>query len=184
MKSLETNRLILRAWQESDFKAVHTYASNIENITFMQWGPNSEDESHNFLKRMIEKYNADPFLEFAYAVILKETGNLIGGCGISKIAHHNEAMLGWILHRDYWKQGHGTELAHELIRFGFEELKIHRIRATCDSENYGSFRVMERNNMRREGHFIKNRNIRGQWRDEFLYAILDEEWDVQKEITY
>ena len=74
------------------------------------------------------------------------------------------------------KQGLGTELAHELIRFGFEELKLHRIYAHCDSENYGSYRVMERNGMRKEGRFIKNCKIKGEWRDEFLYAILEEEW--------
>jgi RimJ/RimL family protein N-acetyltransferase len=50
----------------------------------------------------------------------------------------------------YWKQGCGTEFGGELIRYGFEYLGLHRIFATCAAINYGSYRVMERNRMRRE----------------------------------
>ena len=89
-------------------------------------------------------------------------------------------MLFRSLHRDYWKHGFGTELAHELLRFGFEELKCHRIYASCVADNYGSYRVMERNNMRREAHFVKNRKHRGEWLDEYIYAILDDEWNYMR----
>ena len=178
MKKLETKRLILREWQESDFEAVHSYASVIENVRFMPFGPNSEDETKMFLKRSIERYSDNPMIDFVFAITLKETGDVIGGCGIMKV-DENQANMGWILHRDFWKQGFGTELAGELIRFGFDELKLHRIYATCDSENYGSYRVMERNNMRREAHFIKKNLRRGEWRDELVYAILDGEWPVE-----
>ncbi len=175
MKTLETERLILRDWQKGDFEAAHAYASEPDNVTYMGWGPNAEDDTRNFIKQSIKK-NRSNNVDYEFAVVLKESGKLIGGCGISKSRSRNEAMLGWILHNDYWKQGLGTELAHELLRFGFEELKLHRIYAHCDSENYGSYRVMERNGMRKEGHFIKNCEFRGNWHDEFLYAILEEEW--------
>jgi len=96
-------------------------------------------------------------------------------------------MLGWILHRDFWKQGYGTELCAELIRFGFEELGLHRIYATCYAENYGSYRVMERNNMRREALFKAYRKGRPaddkQWYDELVYAILKEEWSSKNAAT-
>ena len=90
------------------------------------------------------------------------------------------AELGWILHRDHWKKGYGTELAGALIRFGFAELKLHRIIASCIADNYGSYRVMENSHMRREAHFIKNRFQRGEWQDEFIYALLQEEWEMMK----
>lgn len=182
MKTLETPRLKLRPFTENDFEAVHAYASKLENLKYMPFGPNSEEDTRNFLGRTIAHYAAQPLLNYGYAVTLKTTGKLIGGCEITQDAEGLQGSLGWLLHRDYWKQGYGTELARELIRFGFEELKLHRISATCDSENYGSYRVMENNGMRREGYFIKKRSSRGEWRDEFLYAILDEDWEVQKEI--
>ncbi|MHB1483058.1 MAG: GNAT family N-acetyltransferase [Saccharofermentanales bacterium] len=180
MKNLETKRLILRPWRESDFEAAHTYASELENVRFMPFGPNTESETKDFITRSINNNAADPQTNYVYAITLKESGAVIGGCEISKYGE-SEAALGWILHRDYWKQGLGTELADALIKFGFEELNLHRIYATCDAENYGSYRVMERNNMRREGHFIKKNFRRGEWRDEFVYAILKEEWEVHKQ---
>jgi RimJ/RimL family protein N-acetyltransferase len=88
--------------------------------------------------------------------------------------------LGWILHKDYWKQGYGTEFAAVLIKFGFEKLNLHRIYVTCHADNYGSYRVMERNGMRREAHLIKARKgfagFRDEWQDELVYAILAEEY--------
>ncbi len=180
--TLETGRLILRAWREDDLDAVQAYAGILDNVFFMPWGPNSKEDSLLFLRRSIGQYRTEPMCGYAYGVVLKKTGRLIGGCEISVRPGEKEAALGWILHRDHWKQGYGTELAHELLRFGFDDLLLHRIFATCDSLNTGSYRVMERNHMRREGYFIGNRLIRGQWRDEFLYAMLDEDWEVRKEI--
>lgn len=175
MKQLVTERLVLREWQASDLEAAHAYASVLENVYYMPFGPNTKEQTRDFLERSIARYSEDPMNDYVYAVILKDANKVIGGCGLN-LKNDGEAALGWILHRDYWKKGLGTELAKELIRFGFEELKCHRIYASCIADNYGSYRVMERNNMRREAHFVKNRINRGEWRDEYIYAILAEEW--------
>ena len=91
-----------------------------------------------------------------------------------------QGNLGWILHKDYWKQGYMSEAGQALLSFGFEKLKLHRIFATCNAENYGSYRVMENCDMRREAHFLKNRHgrkgIDNEWLDEYNYAILESEW--------
>jgi RimJ/RimL family protein N-acetyltransferase len=179
MESLTTERLILRKWQESDFAAVHDYAKVMENVRFMPFGPNTEEETKAFLTRSIARYADDPMIDYTYAVTLRETGQVIGGCSLT-ILRNQEASLGWILHRDHWKKGYGTELAGALIRFGFAELKLHRIIASCIADNYGSYRVMENSHMRREAHFIKNRFQRGEWQDEFIYALLQEEWEMMK----
>lgn len=176
MKTLETEKLLLRGWRTGDFEAVHAYASNPANVIYMGWGPNTEKDTRKFIKLSI-KWNKKNTEEYSYAVILKDSGKLIGGGSISINQSRNEASLGWILHKDYWKQGLGTQMARELIRFGFEELNLRRIYATCDGENYGSYRIMERNGMRKEAHFIKKRKCGESWHDEFLYAILKEEWE-------
>ena len=152
---LTTDRLILREFNENDFAAVHAYASDIENIKYMIWGPNSEDDTVEFLVECIENANKNPRKQYDFAVTLKDTGNVIGGCGIYLNDTLDEAMLGWVLHKNYWKKGYMTEAGKELVRFAFEELKLHRLYATCDAENYGSYRVMENIGMRREGHAIK-----------------------------
>jgi RimJ/RimL family protein N-acetyltransferase len=69
-----------------------------------------------------------------------------------------------------------TEAIRALIGFGFGELKLHRIRAECDPRNVGSWRVLEKVGMRREGHLRENFLLDGTWCDSYLYAILDHEW--------
>ncbi len=175
MIKLETGRLLLRPVQEEDFAALHACVDNVENLKYNLFGPNTEEETREFIRFVIEKFNEDPCVEYNFTVILKETGSVIGNCEISRI-QNQEAMLGWMIHKNHWKKGYGTELAGALLWYCFERLKLHRVWATCDSENYGSYKVMEKNGMRREGEFIKKRNSRMGWRNELLYAILDEEW--------
>ncbi len=179
---LETERLILRPFIESDFEAVHSYGSNYENIKYMIFGPNTEQDTRDFIARAIDYLRAEPVKKYDFAVVLKECAKVIGACGVYCNDRFDEGMLGWVLHMDYWKHGYGTELAGELIRFGFENLHLHRIYATCFSENYGSYRVMERNGMRREGCFKQCRKGRpcdpNEWYDELQYAILVDEWQL------
>jgi len=182
MLPLETERLILRKFNEDDFAAVHSYASSVENIIYMPWGPNSEEQTRAYISLAISEAERDPICDYHYAVVLKNTNGLIGGCGIS--TKGNEASLGWLLHRNYWRQGYGTEMGKALLRFGFEELDLHRICAMCDVENYGSYRVMERIGMRREGLFVEGRPANKlsdrEYGDELSYAILRDEWEAGK----
>jgi len=184
MKQLETERLILRKFDEDDFSAVHSYASCAENLTYMQFPPNGEEGTRSFINMAIAETQRELRKKYIYAVVLKADGNLIGGCEISV----DEGNLGWILHRDYWRQGYGVEIGKELLRFGFEELNIRRIIATCDVENTGSFRIMEKIGMRREGLFLDARttnNLLGrEYADELVYAILKNEWQAHREIEY
>ena len=178
-EGLKTERLVLREFSHADFEAVHAYSSSIENIKYMLWGPNSDEDTIEFLDDCISYIDMEPRKQYDFAITLKENGKVIGGCGIYLNDTLEEASLGWIRHKDYWKKGYGTEVGKELVRFAFEELKLHRLYATCDAENYGSYRVMENIGMRKEGHFIKSRRVTGfndEWRDELLYGILSEEW--------
>ncbi len=184
MTQLETARLILRKWQQSDLQAVHAYASDLENVRYMQFGPNAIEETQSFLDRSIAKWDADPIADYVFAVTLKQSGAVIGGCEVCKSGNADEANIGYILHRDHWKQCYGSELARELVRFGFEDLHLHRIYAFCDSENIGSYSIMENCGMRREALHLHAYHNRGEWRDRLIYAILAEEWDIQKEIAH
>lgn len=182
---LTTDRLLLRPFEKTDFFAVHSYAASPANLQFMGWGPNSELETRGFLASTIRKGEEEPQKDFDFAVILPEENLLIGGCGLYLDRELHQASMGWILHRDYWGRGYGTEMAAELLRFGFSDLKLHRIPASCNSENHASYRVMEKNGMRREAHFVKARLGRvGQeikWHDEYQYAILAQEWQEMQD---
>ena len=177
MKTLETPRLILRKFAEDDFADVHSYASCVENVIYMPFGPNTEEDTRNYINLAIKQAEEAPITSYQYAVVYKETGRLIGGGGINAMGH---AEVGWLLHRDYWNLGLGSEFGAELLRFGFEELGIHRIIARCDAANIASYRVMEKLGMRREGLFIEARPAHKlsdkQYGDTLVYAILRREW--------
>ncbi|MCL2864741.1 MAG: GNAT family N-acetyltransferase [Lachnospiraceae bacterium] len=168
--TLETERLILRPLTTDDFKAAHSWGSNPENTRYMAWGPNSEEQTKEFLAQA--KQGCD------FAVVLKGSNAVIGSCGIYPAEVGYMGDVGWILHKDYWKHGYGTELGRELIRYGFEDLKLGRIQAPCAAVNYGSYRVMERIGMRREALHRKAfwERVDKEWIDEVWYAILAEDY--------
>ena len=179
---LETKRLLLRQFTPDDFEAVHSYAGCYENIRYMIWGPNAEADTRNFINFAIEEAKELPCRNFQYAATRKEDGRLIGACNIA-LTIEEEAEVGWVLHRDAWKQGYGPEMGRALLNFGFERLGLRRILAHCAVENYGSYRVMEKIGMRREGCFVQARPanaLSGQeWCDEYCYAVLRQEWGEQ-----
>ena len=186
MKTLETNRLILRKFNQNDFTDVHSYVSVPENVVYMVWSPNTKEQTHAFINMAISKAEENSCSNYQYAAILKVSGKLIGACNLALT--DDEAEIGWILHRDFWKQGFGTEMGEKLLEFGFDTLHLHRILAHCDVENQASFRVMEKIGMRREGLFIEarpaNKNSTAKYSDELSYALTKDEWDTHKEIEY
>jgi RimJ/RimL family protein N-acetyltransferase len=167
---LETGRLWLRPLEWTDFAAVHSWAGTPANVRYMAWGPNTEAQTRQFLE------TAKPGKDFAVA--LKETGAVIGSCGIYADEAGDTAALGWILHMAAWKHGYGTEFGGALLRYGFEDLGLRRITAYCAAANYGSYRIMERNGMRREGAGKQAfwARVDQEWIDLVHYAMLAQEY--------
>jgi RimJ/RimL family protein N-acetyltransferase len=160
---------------------VHRYASDPETVRYAGWGPNSKEDTENFMKRVIASQKEEPRMNFELAVTLKEENTLIGGGRISASdARHREGFIGYVLNRGFWGQGYATELAQALLAYGFDKLGLHRIYATCDIDNMGSAHVLEKIGMRREG-VLREYRLQGEnWRDQFLYAVLDHEWSYTK----
>lgn len=147
----------------------------------MLWGPYSEKETRDFISAAITDANEKPCTNYIFAADLKNTGALIGSCNLTLAGEEGE--MGWIVHRDYWRRGFGTEMGKALLRFGFESLGLHRILAHCMTENHGSYRIMEKIGMRREGLFLESRPAHKgsaeKYADEFSYAVLEKEWRAQ-----
>ena len=184
---LETKRLVLRNIKETDWAAIHAYAGQLENTVYMFFGPNSEEETKAFVRRCLDHAAKSRIVVYNFAIIIKETEQLIGSCDLH-FFDKETAEIGWILHRDYWKQGYGTEIGKKLLEFGFDRLCVRRITAHCDAENTGSSKLMEKIGMRREAlyHDVRppHKKSNRAYSDEFAYAILKEEWEIQKEIAY
>ncbi len=178
---LTTRRLILRPFHEEDWQAVHEYASDAEVCRYMAWGPNTEEESKEFIRKASAEERQEPRVGYPFAAVLQAEAKLIGGCRIHiGSMGDREAWIGYCINRKYWGKGLGTEAAGALIRFGFEALNLHRIFATCDRENLASARVLEKSGMTREKLLRRHKREKGKWRDSFLYAILEEEFLRQR----
>jgi len=179
MATLTTRRLLLREFELSDWQAVQSYAGDPTVVRYLEWGPNTPEETRDFIRRAIAGQNEQPRRDCELAIVLNTTGQIIGGCriGVSSLAR-GTADIGYCLHRDYWGQGYATEVAQALLSFGFERLGLHRISATCHVDNGTSARVLEKVGMHREGCLREEMWIGGHWHDSFLYAILDHEYDL------
>ncbi|MFO8009112.1 MAG: GNAT family N-acetyltransferase [Candidatus Brocadiia bacterium] len=174
---LTTKRLILRDVTEDDWRAVHEYAADPEVTRYLPFGPNTEEQTRQFIQRTIQAQQDDPRRKFELGIVLPRTGELIGGCRVSlEDAGNRSGSIGYILHRDHWGRGIMTEAASELLRFGFSELDMHRIWATCDELNVASARVLEKIGMKREGLMREDTWMEERWRSTYLYAVLEQEW--------
>lgn len=180
---IETPRLLLRDFVSRDLEAVHAYSSTPQATQYLIWGPNTLLQSKQTIRAFLDDQKERPRVNFDLAIIHKGTARrgdgprLIGGVGLKLADWDNRtADIGYVLHPDYWGQGYALEAAQGLAHAGFRELGLQRIVATCDQRNKASARVMEKLGMRREGVFRQSKYIHGGWRDEFLYAILAEEF--------
>ncbi|MBW4840581.1 MAG: GNAT family N-acetyltransferase [Paenibacillaceae bacterium] len=171
-----TERLHLRDYTWEDEKEVHAYASDSLVVEHMLWGPNTEEETQDYLRQVIQKQEQVPRTAYDLAVVIRETGQLIGGCGLF-LEGYRQAELGYCFNRIYWGRGYATEAAKALVRMGFQDLGLHRIYATCRPDNRGSAKVMLKLGMRYEGHFREHRWHNAKWRDSYQYSILSREFE-------
>lgn len=165
-----TPRLVLREYGQSDFDAVHEFASDPEAVTFVEWGPNTLRDTQAFLDDCMAEQTESPRTKYTLAVTGPE-GVPFGSVGISRSAAH-DADMGFVIRRDRWGHGFATEAAQAVLGFGFSTLGLHRVHATCRPENTGSYRVLEKVGMNREGYLHDHVLIRGEWRDSLLYTAI------------
>jgi ribosomal-protein-alanine N-acetyltransferase len=178
---LTTERLLLREFSASDWQAVLAYQRDPLYLRYYEWTERTPEDVRTFVGWFLDYQRQDPRFKFQLAIVLKDTDELIGNCGIrmdSPDAH--EAEIGYELASWHWGQGYATEAARAIVKFGFSELGVHRISAWCIAENAGSARVLEKVGMRQEGRLREKEYFKGRWWDTLLYAILDREWQAQK----
>jgi len=176
MTTLEARRLTIREFRTSDWRAVHSYASDPETVAYVDWGPNTESDTRTFIRHAIAYQSSKPRTRYELAITIRESGDLIGGCGI-EITHpeRREGVIGYCFNKAHWGKGYGTEAAQALIAFEFSRLNMHRIFALCDPSNIASNRILEKAGMTLEGHLRENFPVRGKWRDTIIYGILAHE---------
>lgn len=153
---LETDRLYLRPLDETDIDAIFAMRRDAEIMRFIRPPQTRRAESLNWIRLISEKWQTEK-IGFC-GVIEKETGNLIGWCGLWRLKETGEVEVGYAIVKDFWGRGFATEAAKKMLEYGFNTLGLERIVAVAHPENQPSQNVMKRLGMRfvRIGKFYDN----------------------------
>jgi len=147
---LETSRLILRRFVETDAREMFDVLGNSEVMRFSLNGPYSFQKTEQFIARCIEGYEKHG--AGLFAVCHKGDAKVIGYCGfyLLTIDGAEEVEIGYRLHPAYWGRGLATEASLAVRDFGFEKLGFERLISCIEEENTASIRVAEKSGMKHE----------------------------------
>ena len=148
-QTLQTDRLILRRFVESDAEAMfQNWASSADNLTYVTWDthPNLE-VTRNSIRNWVASY-ANPNYD-KWAICLKENPEqVIGDISIVEMDKNDSSCeIGYILGKNYWGQGMMTEALKAVLDFCFTQAGFQKVRARYASLNPASGRVMEKAGM-------------------------------------
>ncbi len=177
---LETARLRLRPYAESDIAELLPIIGTREvaATTLRIAHPYTEQDARGFLA-----LTRDPDKRWL-AITLRDDGRQIGGVGLRLDLQHQHGELGYWLGVPYWGRGYATEAAREMLRYGFEELHLHRIFASHFKHNSASGGILKKLGMRYEGCQRGHLRKWDEFMDSELYGILRSEWRVNTVIKF
>ncbi len=175
---IETERLRLRPFSRGDVDAVFAYRQRADVARYLFDGPMTHESVTEVVQQRIGQHElAGEGDKIFLAVELMAPQQVIGEVSlILRDGPSRQAEIGYIFHPDFHGRGYASEAGRGLLRMGFEGAGMHRIYARCATGNAASWRVMERLGMRREAHFREHAFVKGAWDEEFVYAVLEDEW--------
>jgi len=172
---IETERLFLREMMDSDFDALYEVLADSD---IMEHYPYTFDEARvrNWIFRNMERYQKDGF--GLWALVLKETGKMIGDCGITMQNIHGQMLpeVGYHIRADHQRKGYATEAAAACIRFAFENYDFTAVYSYMKHTNIPSQRTAMKNGMRFVEEYEDPDNTYTR-----VYAINRKEWEEQHE---
>ena len=175
---IHTTRLLLRPFQAGDLDDLYEIRSHPGVVRYLYWDVQTWAETKETLetKMTLIHFNAEGDT-IVLAVVHRESGRVIGEVSLFwRSETHQQGEVGFVFNPAFQGKGYASEATKAMLMVGFEVYHLHRIYGRCDARNVGSYKLMARLGMRREAHFIHNELFKGEWGDEFVYALLQEEW--------
>ena len=173
---LQTKRLILRVMTDDDFSALQKVISDPETMKYYA-EPYNEEGVQKWINWCKASYAKRGF--GLWAVVLKETGEMIGDCGVSMqiIDDEMKPEIGYHLRKDYHRQGIGREMTHAVKDYFFTHFDYDEVYSYMDKDNLPSYKTAEANGMTflhlyttKDGEVYR------------VYRITREEWEKEKRI--
>ncbi len=177
---INTDRLQLRKFEDIDVADIVEFSLQADFwlARNLDWEP-SEESVMAYFERQRNIY-PESYPKWVDLIIeLKAEKKAVGivGIGVTN-KEQRQAMVGCALSCQYQGQGIATEAFKALLNYGFTAMELHRIFARTGSINIPSWHLMERAGMRREAHFKQSHKVKDEWDDEFVYAILADEFSI------
>lgn len=173
---LKTNRLILRPLCRDDIPQFLPLigAREIAATTLRIPHPYTLEDAVKFLEYSDSVWQKQEGARFG--IFLREDERLCGGIGLAAHLEHNRAELGYWIGLPFWGNGYCTEAAREVLRFGFENLRLHRIDSGHFANNAASGRILRKLGMKHEGTTREHIRKWGEYLDVEIYGLLAREY--------
>ncbi len=144
VKILETERLMLRRLVMDDLDELFALYSDPEIRRYFPEGTLNYEDTKEELEWFLNGHPDHPQLGL-WATIYKETGQFIGRCGLLPwtIDGQDEVEVAYLLAKEYWRQGLGTEVAKAILQYGFEQLGYWRLICMMYPDNLASVKVAQ-----------------------------------------
>jgi RimJ/RimL family protein N-acetyltransferase len=174
---IRTARLTLRPILVDDLDDVHAWQRR-EDVTRWMLGaePRTREQSRSSVLAMATEDELRAEGD-CLTVAVSEGAGVIGTIELVwRSVEYRTAELGYVFHPAHGGRGLATEAAAAVLDWAFGEWGLHRVYARCHAENTASARLMARLGMRLEARHVSSCQLRGEWADQLVYAVLEEEW--------
>lgn len=172
---------MIRPLRIEDAESIFEYARDSELPRYEPWKSHQNlQDAKQFTRDAIARNDKFPF-DTLGVCLLNQPDRVIGTFGIKPCDSEHQGELAYALARKHWRQGIGFEVCSALMNKAFNDCGFKRIFAKCARENITSKSLMKKLGMRYEGCLRAVRHAKGRFWDMEYYAILDDEWRVQKD---
>jgi RimJ/RimL family protein N-acetyltransferase len=172
-----SQRLCLRELALDDLEGIFAVYGNNVATEHLSFEPRTHEQVGQIITRSMGSALSDPRSEYALAVVVGNTGQVIGFGRIAADPHQQRAAtFGFALRPDVWGVGYGLETVRLLLGLGFEEIGLHRMWGARSPLNEASAKTMAAAGMVEEGTIRGHIEKSGRWRDSVVHSMLDEEW--------
>lgn len=170
---IESNRLILRKITIDDAPFIYEIRSNDEVMKFMDSNPHlSIQDSKKFIEKGLQTYSKKEGI--FWSIINKDSKVHMGDIAIWKIIRDDHrGEIGYTLLPQFWGHGYMSEALSSIIKFGFQELKLHSFQAEINPENENSKNLLRKIGFKKEAYFVENRFFNDRYYDSEIYSLLE-----------
>ncbi|MFA5857297.1 MAG: GNAT family N-acetyltransferase [Candidatus Pacearchaeota archaeon] len=176
---LKTQRLLLREIDDKDLSELVRNANNLNVSRYLEKMPYpyTEENGKGFIKHCLVGFKKDQKEDYEF--VIEFQGKFIGMISLMRVDQFQETCtMGYWIGEDYWRKGIVFEAASEIIRFGFEDLKLRRINIEAYTENIASNELIKKLGFNYEGarkQYKKTRST-GDIYDCNIYGLLKDSY--------